>query len=115
MTGRDRALLVSEVGWRGMKELSSALVKEGFLVDIIIRGAVDREILDIITRPDGLKIRAAPKRFFKLYIACYLLCHKIIGDLKKAIVSKKETVGWLNMFGVETKLLVEKPQGYSVE
>jgi len=114
MTGIKKAALISEVGWKGMREFSLSLLKSGFLVDVIIKGSVDKEVLEIITMREGLRIRAIPKIFFRPYLFFYLLLHRIANDLKIVAVSKEETKNWVKRFGVETQLLIEAAKGYGV-
>jgi len=112
MIGSKKAVLISEAGWRGLKELSSVLLKNGLSVDIIIKGGVDKEVLDVITKPGGLKIRSVRKIFFAPYLFFYLAWHKIIRDIKTVIVSKEETGSWIKNFGLNAQLLVETESGY---
>lgn len=110
----NRALLISETGWRGIKEFSSSLVKSSFLVDIVVKGNVDKMILGIITKPQGVRIRAIPREFFIVYLLFYILLNKAAGNLRMTVVSKEKTGRWIRLFGVETKLLVETKEGYSL-
>ncbi len=114
MTGGNKTLLVSEVGWRGIKEFSSSLVKSSFCVDIVIKGSVDKEILEIITRPEGVRIRAVPREFFIAYIFFYILWNRAAGNLKTVIVTKEGTRSWLKGLGVDAKVLIETREGYNV-
>ena len=111
MIGGNKALLISEVGWRGIKEFSSSLVKSGFLVDIVIKGSVDKEILGIITRPEGARIRAIPREFFIAHIFFYILRNRAACNLKTVIVTKESTRSWLRSLGVDAKVLVETKEG----
>jgi hypothetical protein len=115
MGGPGKALLISETGWRGIKEFSSPLVKSGFSVDIVIKGRVDRRILEIITRPGGVRIRAVPREFFIAHIFFYILLNRAAGRLKMAVISKEKTGGWIRLLGVKTKLLVETKDGYCLK
>ena len=63
MSGGKRAVLVSEVGWRGIKDYSYPLLNENLFVDIIIKGSVSKEVLKVITKPQGLRICAIPRIF----------------------------------------------------
>lgn len=112
MIGDKKAVLISEVGWRGIKELSSSLLKNGLSVDIIIKGSVDKEVLGIITKPRGLKVRAVRKIFFMPYLFFYLAWHRICGDIKTAVLSKEETKSRVRNFGFHAQLLVETENGY---
>ena len=112
MTGVKRAALVSEVGWRGMRELSLSLLGGDFLVDVIVKGAVDKKFLEVITTAEGLRIRAVPKVFFKMYLFLYLMGHKGIRDLKSVYVSKEQTRGFVRKAGFSAALLIETQKGY---
>lgn len=114
MTGPNKALLISETGWRGIKEFSSSLAKGAFYVDIVIKGGVDKEVLEIITRTQGVRIHAIPRNFFIAYIFFYILRNKTAGNLKTVIVTKESTRNWLRAIGVDAKVLVETKTGYDV-
>lgn len=111
MIGGNKALLISEVGWRGIKEFSSSLAKSSFCVDIVIKGSVDKETLGIITRPQGVRIRAIPREFFIAYILFYILRNRAAGNLKTVIVTKENTRSWLKGLGVDAKVLIETKEG----
>lgn len=111
MTGPNKALLISETGWRGIKEFSSSLVKSSFCVDIVIKGSVDKEILEIITRPQGARIRAIPRAFFIAYLFFYILWNRAAGNLETVVVTKESTRRWLKGLGVDAKVLVETKEG----
>lgn len=115
MAGAKRAVLISEVGWRGVKELSSALVKDGFLADIIIKGSVDKKVMEVITRPQGLGIYAIPKWFFRMYVFFYLLRQKITCGMAMIVVTKEQTRDWMKGFGLDVKLLVETQKDYELK
>lgn len=111
MNGPNKALLISETGWRGIKEFSCSLAKSSFCVDIVIKGSVDKEVLGIITRTKGVKIHAVPREFFIVYLLFYVLWNRIFGKLKTVIVTKESTRDWLKVLGVGSKVLVETKEG----
>ena len=114
MSGNKRAVLVSEVGYRGMKDFSNSLLKEGLSVDIIIKGNINKEVLRVLAKPQGLRLCAIPKMFFWIYLFFYLLWHKLWGDIKTAVASKNQTSDWIRRFGFDVKTLVEKNNGYEI-
>ncbi|MDD5449011.1 MAG: hypothetical protein PHO42_00235 [Candidatus Omnitrophica bacterium] len=114
MTGCKKALIISEVGWRGAKELSSALLKNNLSVDIIIKGTVNKRVLGVITRPDGLRIHAIPRIFFNPYLFFYFLWHRILEGLETVIVTKEQTRKWVRGFGLDAKILIETEKGYEI-
>jgi hypothetical protein len=112
----NRALLVSETGWRGIKEFASSLVESSFHADIVIKGGVEREVLEVISRPEGVRIRAVPRPLFIAHLFFYILWNAhVMKRLKMVIVSKEKTGEWVRLLGVETKLLTETSQGYSLK
>ncbi len=115
MSGGKKALLVSEVGWRGMKEFSYVLLKEGLSVNIIIKGSVNKAVLKVITKPQGLRIRAIPKIFFRAYLFFYLLWHKRAGGIQTTVASKSQTAEWIRGFGINTQILMETQTGYELQ
>lgn len=114
MSGYKKAMLISEVGWRGLRELSLELLKNGLAVDIIIKGTVKKEVLEVITKPDGLRICAISKWLFNVYLFCYLLQHKMSGDLERIVVTKERTKNWIKGLGLDAKVLVEMDRGYDL-
>jgi hypothetical protein len=113
--GGSKALIISETGWRGAKEFSSSVLKSGFSVDIVIKGAVKKEVIDIISRPEGLRICAVPRSFFIGYLLLYILWNTITGRLKTVISTKESTRRWLKAVGITAKILVETKEGYSLK
>lgn len=112
---KGKTLFVVEVGWKGMREASLAYLKDGFSTDIVIKGKVDKEVLNVITRPDNnYRIRAIPRWFFRIYLSFYLLWQRILGNLEVVIASKERTRGWIKGFGIDAKLLIEKDAGYEL-
>lgn len=115
MPGGKKAILISEVGWRGIREFSLKLLKNGVEVDVIIKGRVNKEVFAIITKPHGLNIYAISRWFFKVYLFFYILWHKILGNLTMIVVTKERTKDWIKGFGLDSKLLIEMDRGYDLK
>ena len=68
------AVLAVEHGWQGMRELSLELARLGMAVEVLIKGQVAPDVLAMITRPDGMRIAAVTRLWFRwrLMLACAL-------------------------------------------
>ena len=66
------AILSVEHGWQGMRELSLELARLGLMVDVLIKGQVEPDVLAMITRPAGMRITSVIPPWFhcRLLLAC---------------------------------------------
>jgi hypothetical protein len=110
-----KVLFIVEVGWKGIREVSLTVLKNNLSVNILIKGAVDKKVLEIITRPsDKYRVRSIPRWFFRIYLFFYLIGNKMTGGLRGVVVSKARTRDWVRGFWYNAKLLLETDTGYEL-
>lgn len=102
-----RILFVVESGWKGMREASLEYLKKGYMVDIIIKGYVKNDIIDMITKPDGLRLLFIPRCLFRTYLILYLFTHKLLTDLSTIYVSKERTLRFIQRLGFRPNIFIE--------
>lgn len=117
MTGCKKAVFVSEVGWRGTRELSIKLDGQGVFCAVIIKGSVPKDVMSVITPYGRIGIRAVPRLLFILVVAAYTL--GAIFEKGTLFVFSKESTRknfgmLLRMSGVQPLLLIEKDSGYEL-
>jgi hypothetical protein len=114
---KKRLICAVEVGWRGIREYSLARAKEGIFVDILIKGLLDKEILEMITKHKLIRLRPMRRNFFRIALFLNILLAKIFADLQAVVVTKNRTKDWVSSLGCllnfKTLLLVETANGYS--
>ena len=106
-----------EVGWRGMRECSTALGRSGAAVEVLIKGEVEPAVLGMITRRLGVAIRAVAARRFVWTLARRLLSADCgTADTRLLIVNKSNTERWTSVLGRLRRWRVlrleETEQGY---
>ena len=118
MIGVKKVVLISEVGWRGIREFALFSNRKSVPSDIIIKGKVAKEVLAIITPYRGIKISSVPRLLF-----IPALVAKILGSathLKRTIFifSKERTqkgLGFLlRLVASRSFLLIETNDGYGI-
>ncbi len=97
-----------------MREASLDLAKEGVTIDVIIKGAMDFAVLNVVSRPTGMKIVALPRWLILEYLFFYLAWHKAAGTLSEIIVSKESMRRFARIFGHPVRILREKGAGYEI-
>ena len=105
-----------EVGWRGMRECSLALARQGASVLVLIKGDVAPDVLAMITRPPSLVLRDVPARRFAWQLARHLLSENGAPTPHLLIVNKTKTHRWAAALGRlrhwRVLRLEETDQGY---
>ena len=105
-----------EVGWRGMRECSTALGRSGAAVEVLIKGEVEPAVLGMITRRPGVTIRAVAARRFVWTLARRLIAPIGKGGERLLIVNKPKTQRWTRwvgrLRGWRVWRLEETPTGY---
>ena len=105
-------LFLVERGWRGPRELALTLARQHVVSQIIIKGKVPDDVLEIITPRAGIAVISIHRWYFKLAIMWYIIRLKLFGRLKCVVVNKERTLRWVRLFarimGCETVLLNER-------
>ena len=68
---RKRVIIVSEAGWQGARQLSIELSKHGVTATMLIKGKLNRDEVNMITKYKGIKNIFIPQ---KLFIVIMLIC-----------------------------------------
>ena len=113
----QQVICAVEVGWRGMRECSTALGRSGAAVEVLIKGDVEPSVLGMITRRPGVAIRAVAARRFVWTLARRLLSAAGGGtDTRLLIVNKSKMARWTSVIGRLRRWRVlrleETEQGY---
>jgi len=100
-----KAVLGVEHGWQGMRELSLELARLGMAVEVLIKGRVDRDVLEMITRPDGMRITPVARPWFRwrLTLACLLVSRRsspvCVVTHRRDTPAHERTRQWLERLG----------------
>jgi len=87
-----RHILLSETGWRGIRELSISLLLRKIPSSVLIKGMPDKQVRQMITRHDGIKNLFIPEKVFSLYAYMYILmCVFMKRRLFLAVEGKNKT------------------------
>lgn len=118
MDGIKRAVLVSEVGWKGMREFAVFLSAKGAHCDILIKGIVPREVLAIITPHKGIKIMPCHRLLFIMRLAAMILGSASGAGSTEFFFSKEKTarcfMPLLKLAGARARVLLDTKEGYEV-
>ena len=112
-----RVVCLVETGWKGVRELSIDLVKRGVPSLCIIKGKLDKEILEIITKYEKMSPISIRRKIFKLYIVMIFLKNYALGNTICIIMDSKKNYPWVRainkILAIKTILLVEKRHNYT--
>ena len=95
----QQVICAVEVGWRGMRECSVALARQGAAVEVLIKGEVEPAVLGMITRKPGVTIRAVAVRSFAWELARCVLAGGDSAGERLLIVNKSKTQRWTAWVG----------------
>jgi len=105
-------MLLVERGWRGARELAMSLARQQIVCELVIKGDVPKDVLEIITPRKNIRIVSWSRWYFKPAIIFKIIEGRIFGRLRCVIVNKERTLKWISMltrrFGFETVLLSER-------
>ncbi len=105
-----------EIGWRGVREYSIIKAAEGKFVENLIKGLLQKEVLNAITKYELIKLIPTKQIFFRAFLFIRVLRAKLFNNLETVVVTKKRTFNWINKLGrllkFNTRLLVESDPGY---
>jgi len=118
MTGAKRVILISETGWKGMREFSLFLSKKLVRCNVLIKGKVPREVLGIITSYKGVKISSVYRLFFIPALVMKILNPAAVFRPPLFVFSKEPTRKrmrfFLKLILAHALLLVETKDGYEL-
>ncbi len=114
-----RAILISEVGWKGLREFALFLDKRSIRSRIIIKGSVPHGALNIIGPRKNIKISAVPRLTFipvlllNICVAGLFLRNTIFVFTKSQTMTRFRA--FLRFIGIRTCLLIENKDGYDID
>jgi len=104
--------------WRGTRELSIYLSKNEIRTLVIIKGYVEKNFLDLVSKYKFTKIVSIRRKFFKIYVFLKIFMYSFIGRLKCVVTDKEKTLRWVGILGrflgFKTYKLVETSSGYKI-
>ena len=108
------AICISEIGWRGMRKLSLDMANHGIDVRVYIKGKVEENIINIITRHNRIRLYAIKRHLFRSVLMREFFKRRFFSGLKWIVTSKKR--GWINIsakaLGLKVLHIVEAEDGY---
>ena len=93
---RPVVVFVVERGWQRSRELSLDLMHKGWQADILIKGFVEKPVLDMITKYPGIKITSVSRFWFRAVLFLKIAALK---NLKAVYVEGKKIEKWLYIAG----------------
>ena len=94
-----RYILVCEKGWRKIRESSLELASKNMSSTVLIRGLVEKDVREMITRHDRIKNIFIPEKIFLPFLFVYVLIAAILSYGRLSIsLSKDKTYNRLNVF-----------------
>lgn len=84
-----------ERGWQVTRLLSLELMHKGLCVDILIKGFVEKQVLDMITKYPAIRITAIRKFWFRPVLFFKSVLDANFGNLKGIVVEGKKIEKWL--------------------
>lgn len=108
-----------EDGWAGIRRFSLDVARSNRPIDVMICGALDPEVLMMITAPPPMRIAAVPRRLFRWRLLGGILRASIGGRLRWVVVTKARTRRLLGpvgrLLGARVVRLIETADGYRFE
>ena len=118
MAGAKRVILISETGWKGMREFALFLSKKLVPCDVLIKGKVPREVLGIITPYKKVRISSISRFFFMPVLVMKILSPVSLLKPPLFVFSKDPTRKRMRFFLTlilgHALLLVETKDGYEL-
>jgi len=110
-----KLIIAVEQGWQSSRELSLLLAKRFFSVDILIKGFVEEEALDMITSYSNISIESVARLWYRLNLFFKIINNAYNSNLKGILVEGKKIEKWLCMCGRVFKCPVFLIQGNEVK
>ena len=115
---RKRLVGLVEPGWEGIRKLTISLANEKIPSVCIIKGKLEKEILEMITKYDEISLKSIKRGIFKLYIFVMFLKNFLLQNTICIVMDNKKNYPWVRainrIFGIKTILLVEKGHDYTL-
>jgi hypothetical protein len=115
---QKRVVCLVETGWEGIRGLTLDLVKEGIASSCIIKGKLDNEVLEMITKYNQISLKSIRRSLFKVYIFMMFLKNFLLRNTICIVMDSKKNYHWVNKINkalrVKTILLVQDNLDYSL-
>lgn len=89
---RPVAIFAVERGWQKSRELALDLMHKGYEADILIKGSVERRVLQMITKYPCVKIASISRFWFRVVLLLKLATAK---NLKAVYIEGKKIEKWI--------------------
>ena len=83
-------ILISEIGWQKIRELSISLAAQKTPSTVLIKGLPDKDIRQMITKHDGITNIFISKKFFTLYVCTYIFLNMFVKKKLSLFAETKE-------------------------
>ena len=114
MNRNKRIILLSERGWRGIREFSSFLADRGVHVFVLIKGRPSKEVRCIIKPYSGIHNIFIPRKIYSIWIFIYLFFNLIFYKVY-LFSSRKNKRGLVNFLKMKPLFIYEKSNGYCIQ
>ena len=95
MKKSELLVLGVERGWQKSRESALEAYRKGLAVDILIKGFVEKQVLDMITGYPGIKISAIERFWFRPALFFKVAGGSVCGKLKGVGIEGKRIEKWL--------------------
>lgn len=113
---QKRVVCLVEPGWEGIRKLTIALANEQIPSICIIKGKLEKEILEMITKYNEISLKPIRRRIFKLYIFVMFFGNFLLQNTICIVMDNKKNYSWVSainrILGIKTILLVQKGYDY---
>ena len=113
---QKRVVCLVEPGWEGIRKLTISLADEKVPSICIIKGKLEKEVLGMITKYNGISLKSIRRGIFKLYIFLMFLRNFFLQNTICIIMDNRKNYHWVStlnrIFGIKTILVVEKGHDY---
>jgi len=92
-----KVIIAVERGWQTSRQKAIELAKEGLHVDILIKGFVERDVLDMITRHPGMQVSAVSKALYRPVLFMKVFLTGISRNLDRVLVEGRQIERWLKV------------------
>ena len=115
---QKRVICLVETGWQGIRTVTISLANQKIPSLCIIKGKLNKDLLNIITRYNEISLKPIKRSIFKLYIFVMLLKNFILQNTICIVMDSKKNYPWVSrlnrVLGQKTFLLMETGQDYQL-
>lgn len=115
---RKRVICLVEPGWEGIRKLTITLANEEIPSVCVIKGKLEKEVLEMITKYNEISLKSIRRGIFKLYIFVMFLRNFLLQNTICIVMDNKKNYHWVSainkVLGIKTILLVEKEHDYAL-